>query len=168
MFLRLPRLRLAGLALPLLTAGCMSGVMPGAEAPDPSCVLLCALTRAVTGDAAPQPVAVAATPAPPTRHPARRHVARLRPPNVTKSAKPAPPKPRRVEARVHVRSVLHKAATEVSVVPQAPARRDPPKPVAIVPTAPIAAAPAPAAAPRTLSEAIPGSAGIMVPNWQSQ
>ena len=167
----LPHLRLAGLALPLLTAGCMSGVMPGAEASDPSCVLLCALTRSLAGDPAPPPVATVA-PAPKTRvaaaRPVRKRLVHKSPPQVTKAIEVPPARPRKVVAHAHLRPIHRPASSEVSVVPQASARAAPPVPVAIAPAPPVASAPPPAAAPRTLSQAIPGSAGIMVPSWQEQ
>lgn len=166
----MPRLRLAGLALPLLTAGCMSGVMPGVDAADPSCVLLCALTRDIVGEPAPQPVAVAAAPGTKvaTARPIRKPKAHLRPLHVVPVAAVSPAKPRKIVSHARLRSVRHPAPTEVSVVPQAPSRTDPPTAVALAPAPPVAAAPSPAEPARSLSQAIPGSAGIVVPVWQAQ
>ncbi len=155
----LPLLRFAGLALPLLTAGCMSGVLPGSDAPDPSCVLLCALTHEMTGEPPPQPVAPAAEPAP------KPSAARVR---VTVQAKHR----RRAVARAHLRPAHRKLAPQVSVVPQAPAQAPAATPAAMVPSAPapvaVAPRPAPAEPARSLSQAIPGSVGIVAPNWQGQ
>ncbi|MDX7953483.1 hypothetical protein P7D22_20160 [Lichenihabitans sp. Uapishka_5] len=163
----LPRLRLAGLALPLLLGGCMSGVLPGADAPDPSCVLLCALTREITGAPAAQPMPVAAvTPSRPIlrRSAARTHRRLPKAPDVAVAASPR----RRAATLAHRRPIHHRPVAEVSVVPQASALLPAQQPVALAPVRPAAVATAspPLAPARSLNAAIPGSAGIMTPAWR--
>lgn len=152
-----PLLRASVLGVPLLAGGCTGDVIPGPGATDTSCVLLCALQRELTGSPAAAPPVASPLPAKPVRKgaPARPHAA------INTKSRTAVGAPRRMARR--------RPVAQVTVVPQAPARVLPSPPAAIVPPAPPPAAlmPPPAAEPtRSLSQSIPGSAGIMLPGWQ--
>ena len=140
----------------LLVGGCAGGVLPGDDAADPSCVLLCALQREISGAPTSVPPVAASAETTKKSPAARPHVA------VAKSA------PKHVAARM--RPPSHRA--QVSVVRQAPAHEQPPEPAAMVPPvpAPVAVVPPPASPEpaRSLTQAIPGSVGIVAPAWQDR
>ena len=151
-----PLRRLSLLGLSLLVCGCTGGVLPGADGADPSCVLLCALQREISGTPTPPPP-VAASAETTKKSPAARSraaAAKIAPKHVATRARPP----------------SHRA--QVSVMPQAPAHEQAPKPAAMVPSAPAPLADVPPPAPpgpaQSLSQAIPGSVGIVAPAWQNR
>ena len=152
-----PMLRASVLGLPLLLGGCLGDVIPGPDTADASCVLLCALQRQFTGEPAAVPPGSPASPVPAaTRRAAvRSHATRPKPPSRA--------------TRTRTRVVHRRSPAHVSMVPQAPSRVPQPAPVALEPPGPAPVAltpPAPLQPARSMSEAIPGSAGIRTPEWR--
>ncbi|MCW6512470.1 hypothetical protein [Lichenifustis flavocetrariae] len=149
-----PLLRFGVIGLPLGLAACASADSLGIDTSDPNCVLLCALTRALTGEhpppAPPQPARVPLPPAKAAAAEPSRPPVPVRQASLTRSVPPTSLRP------------------SVAPAPVAPSPA-PPRPTAQMLASPArppaAAVPSPRPLP-TLARPIPGSVAIVPPSWQ--
>ena len=158
-----PLVRIGLVGLPLMTAACSSGESLGLDASDPNCVLLCALTRSLTGEA----------PKPPQQPPS---------PPVKPKASAAHHATASHLTRPHRKPLPHPATPDSAAAPEAsapPSTPVPEKPASsIAPAKPAPVPPPPnngdlgqqPAAPQSQGQgqSIPGSATIIQPLLQGQ